>query len=79
MRTRFQTLTALALLAAALLAQANTQWQYNLGDMPSSLMGNPAFMNQAIGNVLSGKLAEWLVSPWSPLGAFVGRWMLIDV
>ena len=56
MRTRFQTLTALALLAAALLAQANTQWQYNLGDMPSSLMGNPAFMNQAIGNVLSGSL-----------------------
>ena len=44
----------LCLLAHALCSQPNTQWQYNFGDMPSSLMGNPAFMNQAIGNVLSG-------------------------
>ena len=38
------------------LAQPNVNWQYNTGDLPSSLMGNPAFMNQAIGNVLSGSL-----------------------
>lgn len=56
MRASIRIFAAIALLVAAIHAQANTQWQYNLGDMPSSLMGNPAFMNQAIGNVLSGSL-----------------------
>lgn len=51
-------LSLLGLLVACLKAQINAQWQYNLGDMPSSLMGNPAYMNQAIGNVLSGSLQD---------------------
>lgn len=56
MTAQLKLICAVTLLISGLLAQPNTQWQYNLGDMPSSLMGNPAFMNQAIGNVLSGSL-----------------------
>lgn len=38
-----------------------------------------AFDGLLLGGVLSKGVGRWLVSRWSPLGVYIGRWMLIDV
>ena len=32
-----------------------------------------------LGGALSGAIGKFLVSRWSPIGVYIGRWMLIDV